>query len=410
MNHTRNILLLFVMTACGWAGFAQQSTHLDLRIKGLEKGDTLYLLTIDTRRTDTLVATRKGRLEAAIPVSRIEEGGLYSLSEGKNIKELLSSQILRLCLRPGDRLSVKGRLETIGASRIEGGLYSQHPYQAYQDSLRRILDRANVYIDSMTVLHRAMDAQPKNPQYDAQFSELRRLNDRAGQWITQSYCLMEDFVRRYPEDPFSAYVLSGIRGSKATALVPELFALLGEKAVASPHGQEIALRLATQQAWKQAHEQVKSGKMAPEFTLTGIDGQPVSLSDFRGRYLVLDFWGSWCGPCRNANPHMVALYERYKDRPDFAMLSLALDRDDAAWRKAVKEDGLTWPQVNMCEKPEGPSSVSVLYGVNLYPTQMLISPEGEILVRQNGFDANKNLIAERLAEIFGVQDGSKASF
>ena len=127
----------------------------------------------------------------------------------------------------------------------------------------------------------------------------------------------------------------------------------------------------------------------------------MSLSDFRGKYLVLDFWGSWCGPCREANPYLRALYERYKDRSDFAMLSLALDRDDAAWREAVRTDSLCWPQVNMCEEPAGPTSVNVRYGVSLYPTQMLISPDGQILVRQNGFRPDHDAIAARLADLFG---------
>lgn len=399
----RNILLSLVLMACSLTGFAQQNVELDLRLKGLKKGDTLCLLTSEPRHTDTLTATRNGRLLATIPVSIIQDGMLYCPPEGKNVKDLLSHQVRRLCLQPGDRLNIKGRMDDIGHCAVEGGLYGQHPYRTYEDSLDAVLARANVYIDSMNVLRRAMEATPKGPQYDAQFGELRRLNDQAGHWTMQSYRLMENFVRRYPDDPFSAFVLGCIRGSKGAALLPELFDLLGEKAAASPRGQEIALRISIQRAWEQADAQIRPGVAAPDFTLTGIDGRPVSLADFRGRYLVLDFWGSWCGPCRNANPHMVALYERYKDRADFAMLSLALDRDDAAWRKAVKEDGLVWPQVNMCEKPDSPTSVNVLYGVSLYPTQMLVSPEGEILIRQNGFDAKKDRIAERLAELFDMQ-------
>ena len=397
------LLPAVLLTVFGFGASAQQNeTFLDIRLKGLKKGDTLYLLSTGTnRRTDTLIATRNGRIDATLAVGSTQESILYYLPEGKKQEDIPNSQVRPLLLQPGECLSIKGRLTEIGQASITGGVYSRHPYKGYLDSLEANYRKANVFLDSMSVIERAMNATPENDKRQAMFQHLRQLNDQAGAVTQQRYRLMESFVRSYPDDPFSAYVLNGIKGSKSLAVIRELYSLLGEKALASPAGKEITDRLSIQRAWEQANDQVKAGSPAPAFTLTDIDGRTISLSDFRGRYLVLDFWGSWCGPCRDANPHRVELYQRYKDRPDFAILSLALDKDDAAWRKAVQDDGLCWPQVNMSQTPESPASVNVLYGINLYPTQMLVSPDGEILVRQGGFDARKNLVAERLSEIFG---------
>ena len=400
MNLKKTCLLsACLLSLCGGA-FAQESATLDLRLKGLRKGDVLYLMNSSDRHTDTLTAVRNNRAEITVPVSQTTESILFYLPEGKPREELRNSEVRSLCLYPGARLTVKGDLSRIGRASVGGGLYQQHPYRDYFDTLDAIYAQANVYSDSLDAVEQTARSLAAGAERDSLIKELTRLNDKTWAVVGKSYQVMEDFVRRYPDDPFSAYVLTCIKGSRYEKVAGELFDLLGEKARNTPAGQEMEKRLTTSRAWEKAHATVQAGTPAPAFVLTGLDGKKISLSDFRGKYLVLDFWGSWCGPCREANKHMVALYDRYKDRPDFAMLSLALDRDDAAWRQAVREDSLSWPQVNMCETPDGPASVNVLYGVNLYPTQMLVSPDGQILVRQNGFNAQKDAISARLADIF----------
>ncbi len=83
------------------------------------------------------------------------------------------------------------------------------------------------------------------------------------------------------------------------------------------------------------------GKPAPNLTMQDVNGKPVSISDFKGKYVLVDFWASWCGPCRQENPNVVAAYNKYKGK-NFTILGVSLDDDKQAWKQAIAKDGLAW--------------------------------------------------------------------
>lgn len=120
-------------------------------------------------------------------------------------------------------------------------------------------------------------------------------------------------------------------------------------------------------------EKLQIGKVAPDFTLTSKEGEEVALGSLRGSYVLIDFWASWCQPCRKANPSVVEKYKQFNDK-GFTVLSVSVDSDREAWLKAIEEDGLVWTQVL---DDEGISST--LYGVRYIPTTYLIDPNGVIL-------------------------------
>lgn len=127
------------------------------------------------------------------------------------------------------------------------------------------------------------------------------------------------------------------------------------------------------------------GKEAPLFTLPDTTGTNVNLADFRGRYLLIDFWASWCPYCRVENPNLVTAYEKYKDMK-FTILSVSLDHDHAKWMKAIHDDNMTWTHVSDLQYWD--AEVPALYAVRGIPANVLLDPDGNIIAR--------NLMGEEL--------------
>lgn len=125
-------------------------------------------------------------------------------------------------------------------------------------------------------------------------------------------------------------------------------------------------------------ENVKVGKPAPDFALQDTTGAEVPLSSLNGKVVLIDFWASWCRPCREENPNVVKLYEDYKDK-GFEILGVSFDEDNQSWKQAIYDDGITWPQVSDLQGWQ--SSAGKLYGVNSIPHTVLLNEEGVIVAK-----------------------------
>ena len=123
-------------------------------------------------------------------------------------------------------------------------------------------------------------------------------------------------------------------------------------------------------------EKVQVGSVAPDFTLPDVDGNPVSLSSYRGKYVLVDFWAAWCPDCRKENPNIVAAWEKYHGK-NFDVLGVSLDRNRDQWLAAIEKDGLKWTQIS--DLKYWSSEAAVLYCIRWIPMSFLIDPDGKIV-------------------------------
>jgi peroxiredoxin len=174
--------------------------------------------------------------------------------------------------------------------------------------------------------------------------------------------------------PVAIYALSLYTGFSIDPKVAQpLYDELGESIKGLPAGIAFAHRI-------EVARQLQVGQSAIEFTLQDTLGQPVSLSSFRGKYVLIDFWASWCGPCRAENPTVVKAYNKYKDK-GFTILGISLDRPGQKdkWLKAIHDDGLTWTHVSDLKFWD--NEVAKLYDIKAIPTNFLVDKSGKIVAR-----------------------------
>ncbi len=137
------------------------------------------------------------------------------------------------------------------------------------------------------------------------------------------------------------------------------------------------------------------GQIAPEIRLPNPDGDTLALSDLRGKYVLLDFWAAWCGPCRRENPNVVKLYKKYKDR-NFTVFSVSLDKSRQSWIQAIQQDGLEWPN-HVSELAFWSTEAIKPYGVRSIPATFLLDPEGRIIAK----DLRGYMLEKKLEQLLG---------
>ena len=201
--------------------------------------------------------------------------------------------------------------------------------------------------------------------------------------------LAKEYIKSHPASYISLVALNTAGGPYAEyADVAPLFNSLSPDVKNTTNGKAYAARL-------EKLKLVAIGATAPEFAQADTNGKMVSLSSFKGKYLLVDFWASWCSPCRAENPNLVKTFNKYKDK-NFTVLGVSLDQPGAKqkWMDAIHKDGLTWTHVSDLKYWNNEASTS--YGVQAIPQNYLLDPNGKII--------GKNLFGKeldnKLEEIF----------
>ncbi|MFD3004023.1 redoxin domain-containing protein [Pontibacter toksunensis] len=186
----------------------------------------------------------------------------------------------------------------------------------------------------------------------------------------------EKYIREHPDSFLSLFKLHSLGTEKKRQFVGLLSQELQEHSFAKAIRDEA-----------QFEASVSAGKPAPGFTIQDMKGNAVSLSDFRGQYVLLDFWGSWCGPCIKLIPETKAAYEKYKDKKvQFMGIAYDEEKDRAKLSGLIEKHGMAWPQIFQDMSDESKKGVVRSYLVTSFPSVILINPEGSIVYRGIGQD------------------------
>lgn len=207
----------------------------------------------------------------------------------------------------------------------------------------------------------------------------RRIAERADKQL--------EYAKEHPNSVFSLIALSEVVNyKKDMAQITPTFLALNAKYRDSKRGKEIDQRI-------KSVALTAKGAEAPLFTMKDVNGHPVSLKDLRGKTVLLEFWASWCSPCRAENPNLKQQYQMYKDK-GFEILGVSLDNDKKKWEEAIAKDGIPW--IHVSDLKGWSNEAGILYGVSGVPAGFLIGPDGKII----GKDLRGETLNAKLAELF----------
>lgn len=362
-------------------GFAQQNYTLQGTVGKLNKPAKAYLrLNYDGKERIDSVEMKNGTFEFKGSIPSPMEAHLRIIHDNTPIDPAKpQKQDIFGFLIEGTTIKF------VSADSIKNAKISGSPLNIENDKVTALLKP--IY-DQYEVLNTEYKSKSLADQQDPIF--IKSLEDRAQKIQQATIDAKMDYVAKNPKSYMSLMAFNSTLPPDFNAVkAEEVFLKLDPSLQNSILGQDLAKRIALV-------KKTSEGVEAQDFTQPDTDGKPVKLSDYRGKYVLIDFWASWCAPCRRENPNLVKSYAKYQ-KDGFEILGVSMDKaaDKAKWLKAIQDDGLTWKQVGDLKGWE--NEAGVMYDVKAIPMNFLVDPNGKIIAKE----LRGSKLDEKLAEIFG---------
>jgi thiol-disulfide isomerase/thioredoxin len=330
------------------------------------KSIKLTLINYETRNDEVVQEVKvapDGKFTLTIP---LKEPEIYDLGVG-------NSSLVQVLAKPGDKINLnigKDLIQVTGSKETQYLIdYEANRKKVFNKYLKRTYDSSAVAVksgDKERIEYWNVEHEKASENYKAELA----------QWVKQ---------------PFFINSLAAIHHSirwdseKDTALMTQMVSIFQQKYPNDDLTRQLVNKV-------NATKRIAIGATAPGFVSTDTAGKKIDLNDYRGKYTFVEFWASWCAPCREESPTLVRLYNEYKDK-GFAILSVSIDKNTTQWKDAIRQDGYTWE--NVCDLNGYGGPTAALYTVTAIPNSFLLDKNGRIIAK----NLRGKLLESKLAEL-----------
>lgn len=337
----------------------------------------------------------EGQEQQKVDSVKIADDGSFTLETPLQHKRFLyvgqvgQKNYIQLIAEPGDDITIDASMNDLGKDySLEGSEESEN--------VRRLSEMLMETRNNIDSLRKDFQQKSKNTEDKTQLMQMQQDNQSEIQAVADAYYEKKiEFVENHMGDMSSMVGLSGLKINQYFEYYEKVDSALMENYPENPEVEGfhkfVERRKKEVTAGRKKDAKLAEGSKAPDFTLSNPNGKERSLSEMEGNYVLLDFWASWCQPCRRENPNLVDNYEKYNQQ-GFEIFQVSLDRKRDAWLKGIEEDNLgNWYHVY-----DANNKVAEMYNIRAIPASFLLDKQGRII----GKNLRGKQLGQRLQQIF----------